>query len=496
MLRSRWLRRFAIVLALGGIGFIAFTFLRRDAIHREGVQRRTGVVAEIEAKDSRWQLQDIEADRGVLPDHQNSTLLVAPFKAALVKTPFQKSNQAERTPISDAPPNQRLSDDAYAAIDAEMKGNEAALAIAREFRKYPRGLRRYVISQDVIGTLLPELQETRIVYQLLDLEAERLSADQRHGSALQLVSAIMNASRSIDREPFTVSCLIRFAGQHTVVRRLERTLGQGVPRGKLAELQTELMRESETNIFWDCLRSERAGLHELLTKMQNGVLPADLYFMLLREWGPTPPRRGLPSMVAIWLYEPHLPNDHAVYLETMTKMYEVRSLPEHEQRAALKAIPIPPDESGTVLSHALCPSSLKLFETSIRIRADLRCAATAIAVERFRQAHDRWPESLAEISKEILPKIPLDPIDGKPLRYLKRVDGVTIYSLGLDEKDDGGLLADTATGRKINTDFGCRLYNPDRRGLPAAPSPSPEVATGSEIRLDRIAPAPREVDGR
>jgi hypothetical protein len=46
------------------------------------------------------------------------------------------------------------------------------------------------------------------------------------------------------------------------------------------------------------------------------------------------------------------------------------------------------------------------------------------------------PESLSELVPKYLPKVPIDPFDGKPLRYSKE-KGI-IYCVGKDLKDSGG----------------------------------------------------------
>jgi hypothetical protein len=51
--------------------------------------------------------------------------------------------------------------------------------------------------------------------------------------------------------------------------------------------------------------------------------------------------------------------------------------------------------------------------------ACLRCAATACAVERFRLKYKKLPEKLEQLVPEFLPKVPIDPFDGKPLRYFR-----------------------------------------------------------------------------
>ena len=40
---------------------------------------------------------------------------------------------------------------------------------------------------------------------------------------------------------------------------------------------------------------------------------------------------------------------------------------------------------------------------------------------------------------EFVPKVPLDPVDGQPLRYRRNADGTfLLYSVGENGKDDGG----------------------------------------------------------
>ena len=68
-----------------------------------------------------------------------------------------------------------------------------------------------------------------------------------------------------------------------------------------------------------------------------------------------------------------------------------------------------------------------------------RLAVTAIALKRFQLEHGQWPETLAELSPEFLPSVPIDPYDGKPLKYHSNPDGTfLLYSVGEDGVDDGG----------------------------------------------------------
>ena len=61
------------------------------------------------------------------------------------------------------------------------------------------------------------------------------------------------------------------------------------------------------------------------------------------------------------------------------------------------------------------------------------------ALERFRLAHGNYPETLAALIPQFMKKLPHDLIGGYPLHYQRTDDGgFTLYSVGWNEKDDGG----------------------------------------------------------
>jgi hypothetical protein len=65
--------------------------------------------------------------------------------------------------------------------------------------------------------------------------------------------------------------------------------------------------------------------------------------------------------------------------------------------------------------------------------------ATACALERFKKTVGRYPASLPELVPAYLPSLPVDVIDGKPLRYFLTDDGhFKLYSIGSNGFDDHG----------------------------------------------------------
>jgi len=75
----------------------------------------------------------------------------------------------------------------------------------------------------------------------------------------------------------------------------------------------------------------------------------------------------------------------------------------------------------------------------MRIEAAKQVVITAIALKRYQLKHGAYPTNLKSPVPEFLPKVPLDPVDGNPLRYRLNADGTfLLYSVGENGKDDGG----------------------------------------------------------
>ncbi len=69
------------------------------------------------------------------------------------------------------------------------------------------------------------------------------------------------------------------------------------------------------------------------------------------------------------------------------------------------------------------------------------------ALELYRLQNDSYPDSLSDLTPEILPELPLDPFSGKPFVYRRTAFGFDLYSLGPDCLDQKGKMKyDIKTG--------------------------------------------------
>jgi hypothetical protein len=74
-----------------------------------------------------------------------------------------------------------------------------------------------------------------------------------------------------------------------------------------------------------------------------------------------------------------------------------------------------------------------------RAQTQREMAVAALALRRYQLRHQRLPANLRELVPEFLDRVPLDWMDGQPLRYrLKPAGGFVLYSVGDNGTDDGG----------------------------------------------------------
>ena len=207
------------------------------------------------------------------------------------------------------------------------------------------------------------------------------------------------------------------------------------------------------------LRGERASEHEQMTWMETGDMQ--------KLGGGTAAGSRLDGL-GVRLFPGWFQENHITLLTMLSEAVEIAKLPPEAQRTKFQALEQKAkslSNSNAIFARMSIPPALKVAEASHRTRTELRCAVVALAVERYRRANDKWPDSLDQLVPGQLKSVPLDLYDGKPLRYKRLEDGVLIYSVGPDGKDDGGKI-----NRKDlvapGTDMGFRLWNPDRRRQP------------------------------
>jgi hypothetical protein len=93
--------------------------------------------------------------------------------------------------------------------------------------------------------------------------------------------------------------------------------------------------------------------------------------------------------------------------------------------------------------HLMLSASLRglsgVLDKVMRVEVARQLTVTAIALKRYQLKHGNYPPNLDSLVPEFVSTVPLDPVDGKPLRYRPKADGTfLLYSVGENGRDDGG----------------------------------------------------------
>jgi hypothetical protein len=115
-------------------------------------------------------------------------------------------------------------------------------------------------------------------------------------------------------------------------------------------------------------------------------------------------------------------------MELFAEAIEIARQPTHEQPALEPPLDLRiwVSEHRTPLIRYLMPPAHGHNPNFRHDLAHLRCVRLLLAAERYRHETGRWPDDPRQLVPRWLAAVPLTPHDGKPLRYERTKDGVTV----------------------------------------------------------------------
>jgi hypothetical protein len=416
-----------------------------------------------------WQLEDVEARREQVPDAENAALIVLKVKKLLPEPwpadPEDAANSVQPwiEQFRNLPPEVQLPAAQLRWVRANLAQVEPARAEARKLIGMTRGRFPLVWGESPWETKLhsPAARDAAV---LLRFEAALASQDGAADNAVALVRGLFGAARSVGDEPTLISSLIRLACDAQAVAALERALAQGEPSLRELEAVQALLEKEAVDagapMFTQAMRGERAGMHKTLLNLRDR---ADSLATITGSKG------GVETTVTNIVGPTLARRSHGTMLKLLNEYVAATQLPFDHQPAAMERLDRRVKQAKMdydVVTALLMPAIMKVGEAHRRGVGNLRCAFVAVALERYRRDHGRWPDTLDALVPKYLSAVPTDPQDGRPLRYKRRPDGVVVYWLGPDGTDDGGKL-DRENPQRKGVDLGFELWDVGQRRRPA-----------------------------
>ncbi|MGA2656434.1 MAG: hypothetical protein ABSH34_02840 [Verrucomicrobiota bacterium] len=120
----------------------------------------------------------------------------------------------------------------------------------------------------------------------------------------------------------------------------------------------------------------------------------------------------------------------------------------------------PYTQSALLLRHRffstlLVPGMAGVVRRTANAQTAADLAAVACALERWRLAQGRFPETLDSLVPGFMAQLPHDIINGRPLKYHRTKEGrFVLYSVGWNETDEGGTVGLTKDGGQADAGTG------------------------------------------
>ncbi len=331
--------------------------------------------------------------------------------------------------------------------------------------------------------LLPYCEKARLAAVLCG-EAALLHAATGHPDEVApCLLAGFGLASSFGRKPLLIEELVRFAAGGITVEALEDSLALcELPPQDLQALKTRMERERGELSLDAAMVFERTIGHftfeEMIGKgdLRAAVESTSLWYRFLPGWRE---------------------KDELYYDSVMDSVERAMALPPRQAlRATDDSVPsIVTVSPPPVLSAMLLPAGHRALKSMILSKVRLSVACAAVAAEQYRLKNGHWPETLDQIVPEFLDAVPEDPFGTGKIRYKHTDTGVMLYSIGPDNRDQGGASMEEVlkTDRDSSAyDVPFRLLNPELRGAKTATFR--EEVLGSGVSLDDLKEAGLDED--
>ncbi len=321
--------------------------------------------------------------------------------------------------------------------------------------------------------LLPHLSLLKSLCQLLQVRAcAELALDKSDAAFgdVQLMLRLMNATR---QEPIIISQLVRFALLHLALQ----PIAEGIPQwsdAQLRQLELELEQidfcadtkralEAEAVFFgrrvidyvWQSQRRGSAAVLAGFGDQWQGNLAIVGLLIRMAPHG--------------WFYLEQVNQERMVQDDLLPTI----DLKDHEispgatRRAESRIAQLTGCSPVTLFlrhrffSGLLLPATAKVTQRTAFAQTGAGLASLACALERCRRAQGAYPNSLDSLVPRFIDRLPHDVINGKPLIYRLDSGGqYLLYSVGWNEKDDGGSFAAGKEDRSVVQDQGDWVWRP------------------------------------
>jgi tetratricopeptide (TPR) repeat protein len=318
-------------------------------------------------------------------------------------------------------------------------------------RPYSRVPLNYEDGFNALSPLLEDMAALKRCSQLFQLRAVAELSGGQSAKALDDVKLLFRLNDSIRSTPFLISELVRMA----ITSIMLQPVWEGLAEHKwsdeqLVALDVELAKLDFLADFEFAMRGERVFA---IADIENQRRTRKMIF--LEDNGDIantnkPVVESLRFMPSAFFYQTEfafawMDQQYILTLiDTNARVIAPENLRRTDSAVREEMKHYSPYKAQAIMVVPALDAGVKKFAFA---QASVDLARIACALERYRLAHGEYPETLDALEPQFIEKLPHDIINGQPLHYRRTDDGkFVLYSVGWDEKDDGGKIIFTKSG--------------------------------------------------
>jgi hypothetical protein len=318
-----------------------------------------------------------------------------------------------------------------AALRDVILQNEKPLELVAEMGDKPCFLYRDP-SQSLVESLLPDaiqmIQTTKLLFFSSLFSAEDGDVS---GAITKLVTGL-KFTPLIAREGTLIAFLISLAD----TRILSQPLGE-VCRGKALEDKdlVRLMSIQDPSPWRERLAAAFRGERVFFIEAGHYAFPGSF-----KDLGSVYEGASWLRNLGLWTVRPLLKRDMRRALPSFEFLETQAKVPYYQSRDVLRARDRQIEERPwyAFMSKMLLGNFEVAFMKEAQLEAIMLASRAGLACRLYKSRNGTYPETLDALVPGILTEVPIDPFTGKPFVYRREGEGFIVYSLGSNQKDDGG----------------------------------------------------------
>lgn len=402
------------------LGALVITFAVFRIVVRTKVNRRLDAVR---AAGYPATCEELDASYTIPAFAENAADYITTALSHLISPSTEDANGVPLFSNAPLPRRRQALDNPTKHVTASMlAGNQKTLELLRQGLAIPDCRYPVDFTQGNDAELI-DLAAIRRTTRLLVMGAVLHAEQDDPNTATRMLLSSYGLARTLVKLPTIISQVVAQADLELTAEGLEQVVNRTtLTDAHLVQIDAALYEGDDPDSMVRALAAERCfGLH--MADEPSNYGPGNLSVAvagILRELG----------VVDLSLIR---------HLDRMAEAIEIAQMEPWKQQKAIETAEARYNTSGiSSILDWLTPPCARLIGVNVQGMARMQVARTAVAVERYRLATAQLPQDTTDLVPGYLETTPIDPFDGRPLRYKKRDGGYVVYSIGPDGTDDGG----------------------------------------------------------